>query len=280
MKKSGLLICQSLLLGAASCGFCPGAQAAITCSVSSNGWSTSYAASNPATNVTAASVTMTCTRNATGDANSQAYDIKVNNGLTPAGQTNQAASGANRITYDNYLNSACTNKWKANTILSGTITLGAVGVSSSQTLPFWGCVPAAQLGIVAGIYVDTVTLLPSIGAPATFPVTISTASSCTISSPIQSLNFNYASFQTLPATAATSFSATCTGSVPYTLALDATSGVLAGVAYTLSLSAASAVGNGVAQPFTITGSMAAGQTGNCATGVCTATQPRTLTITY
>lgn len=279
MKKICFSIVHFLLL-AAACSLSPNALAAITCNVSSSGWSTSYASSTPAITVTTANVTMTCTRNLATDPTSQAYTIKVNNGLSPAGQTNQASSGANRVNYDNYLDSACITKWKANTIVSGTVTMGAVGVSSFDTRPFYGCVPAGQTTVATGTFVDTVTLLPSIGNPATFPVSISTASACTISNPIQSINFNYTSFQAAPATAAANFTATCTSSMPYTLALNTPAGVLAGIAYTLNLSATSAVGNGLAQTFTINGSIAAGQVGICGVGSCTATQARTVTITY
>lgn len=255
-------------------------QAAITCGVTSNGFSSAYVPANPGTNVTAASFTMTCTRGATGDATSQAYTVKVDNGLNPAGQNNQAANGASRIKYDLFTNNPCATQWKGGTTLGGTITLGAVGIPASQTLPFWGCIPPAQTTVPAGIFVDTVTMTPTIGNAATFPVSIVTPSSCTITSPPGRINFSYVAFQGLAAAASTGFAATCTSLLPYSMALDATSGVLAGLAYTLSLSATSNVGNGLSQPYTVNGTMASGQSGICAAGVCTATQARTLTITY
>jgi hypothetical protein len=64
------------------------------------------------------------------------------------------------------------------------------------------------------------------------------------------------------------------------MALDATSGTILGVNYTLALSAASGTGTGLAQAYSINGNVAAGQAGTCATGSCTASQARTLTITY
>ena len=64
------------------------------------------------------------------------------------------------------------------------------------------------------------------------------------------------------------------------MSLDATSGTLIGLNYTLALSTPSSVGTGSQQTHSITGNMAAGQAGNCATGTCSASQARTLTIPY
>ena len=274
MKKNHSAVLRSTLLAATALAGCAGAQAAITCSLSSNGFSSAYVPANPGTNVTAASFTMTCTPNAAGDT-SQAYTVSVNNGLN----NNRAASGTNRINYDLYVDSTCVTLWR-NKTLGGTINLGAVGIPVSQTVPFWGCIPAGQTTVPAGTFVDTVTMNPSIGSLASFPVSIVTPSSCTVTSPPGNINFNYAGFQAAGAIASTTFAATCTSQLPYSLALDATTGVLAGVTYTLSLSATSNVGNGFAQPYTINGTMAAGQSGACTTSVCSGTQARTLTITY
>ena len=134
--------------------------------------------------------------------------------------------------------------------------------------------------MAAGTYTDTVTMTPSIGTPATFPVTIVTPASCNISSPPDTVSFSYTSFQSTPASASTSFTTTCSNNLPYTMALDATSGVLVGVNYTLSLSASSATGTGLAQSFTIAGSIAVGQAGTCSGASCSATAARTLTISY
>lgn len=280
MKKNHRIILRSTLLAATALVGCAGAQAAITCSLSSNGFSSAYVPANTGINITAASFTMTCTRGAAGDATSQAYTVKVNNGLNPAGQNNQAASGASRIRYDVFTDSTCATQWKGGATLGGTIALGAVGVPASQTVPFWGCIPAGQTTVPAGTFADTVTMSPSIGSNATFPVSIVTPSSCTISSPPGNINFNYVGFQTTAASTSSNFAATCTSLLPYSLALDATSGVLAGLTYTLSLSATSNVGNGLSQPYTVNGTMASGQSGTCTTGICSGTQARTLTITY
>lgn len=280
MKKNHSVILRSTLLAATALVGCAGAQAAITCNLSSNGFSSAYVPENPGTNITAASFTMTCTRSALNDATSQAYTVKVNNGLNPAGQNNQAASGASRIRYDVFTNSTCATQWKGGTSLGGTIALAAVGVPASQTVSFWGCIPASQTTVPAGTFVDTVTMTPSIGNTATFPVSIVTPSSCSITASPTRVSFNYLAFQATAATANTGFAATCTSRLPYTLSLDATSGVLNGLSYSLSLSASSNIGNGLAQAYTINGTVASGQSGTCATSICSATEARTLTITY
>ena len=273
MKKNHSAILRSTLLAATALAGCAGAQAAITCSLSSNGFSSAYVPANPGTNVTAASFTMTCTRGATNDASSETYTVRVN-------KAGPATSGGSQINYDVFTNSSCTTPWKTNSTLGGTITLGAVGIPSSQTVPFWGCVPAGQTTVPAGTFADNVTMNPSNGSNTTFPVSIVTPSSCTVTTPPGNINFSYFGFQAADASASTTFAATCTSRLPYSMALDATSGVLAGVSYTLTLSATSNVGNGLSQPYTINGRMAAGQSGACITGVCSATQARTLTITY
>lgn len=280
MRKTRVLILRSALVASAALMACANAHAAISCNLTSNGFSSAYVPANAGTNITSASFTMTCTRNLAGDATSQSYTVKSNNGLNAAGQVNQAASGANRILYDDYIDSACMTQWKGNTTLGGTISLGAVGVPASQSVSYWGCIPAGQTTVPAGTYVDTVTMNPNIGSNATFPVSIVTPSSCTISSQPTNMTFDYIAFQGSAATATSNFSTTCTSLLPYTMALDATVSVLTGLGYSLSLSTSSSVGTGVAQAFTINGTMAAGQAGACATGSCSANESRTLTITY
>ena len=273
MKKNHRFILRSTMLAATAFFWCANAQSAITCSLSSNGFSSAYVPANPGTNITAASFTMMCTR-ASGDASSQAYTVSVNNGQNQ----NRAKSGTNFISYDLYTDNLCTALWK-NKSIGGTVIFGT-GLTASQDMPFWGCIPAGQTAAPAGTYVDTVTMNPSIGSFASIPVSIVTPSSCTVTTPPGNINFSYSGFQATDASASTAFAATCTSQLPYSLALDATSGVLAGVSYTLSLSATSNVGNGFAQPYTINGTMAAGQSGACTTSGCSATQARTLTIIY
>ena len=262
---------------------CGSAQAKITCSLNSNGFSSAYVPSNTLQNITTGSVTMTCTRSKTGDATTQNYTIQVNDGLAVGtGGVNQAQSGTNRISYETYTNSSCTSPpWGTTTTVGGVVTFTSTNdfVSRSDTQPFWGCIPALQ-NVAASTYTDTVTMTPSTGTSATFGVSIVTPSSCSISTPPGNITFTYTAFQAGTASASTSFATTCTSLLPYSMALDVTSGVLSGLQYDLALSSASAVGNGSAQTYSVTGTMASGQPGTCATGTCAASAARQITITY
>ena len=111
MKKVNIFRGRFHLMAACSLIACGGAQAAITCSVSSNGFSSAYVPSNAGINITTASFTMTCTRSASTDATTLIYSVKVNNGSNPSGTQNQAASGANRITYDTFTDNTCATQW-------------------------------------------------------------------------------------------------------------------------------------------------------------------------
>ena len=280
MKKVNVLKVQLHLIAACSLMACGGAQAAITCSLSSNGFSSAYVPTNPGINITSASLTMTCSRSVTTDPTTQAYTVKVNNGLYPSGTQNRGASSANRINYETYTDATCTTVWKGGATVGGTVTMGSDFLPYSHTAPYWGCIPAGQTTVPAGTYTDTVTMTPSVGLPATFPVSIVTPSSCSIAISSGDLTFNYAAFQATPALPSLSYTANCTSLLPYSMALDATSGVSLDLSYSLSLSASSGVGNGTAQNYTVNGTMLAGQAGTCATGSCTTITPRTLTISY
>ena len=258
------------------------AEAAITCNLTSNGFASAYVPVNVATNVTAASFTVNCTRSATGDATTQAVTVQANNGNNKTGSQNRAASGANLINYDLYTDSTCAVTWRGATTITATVLFSSTSdfATKSANASYWGCIPAGQTTVPAGTYVDTVTLNPSIGASAGASVSIVTPSSCSITSPPGNMTFNYVAFQAAAATASTTFAATCTNLLPFSMALDVSSAVSVGLAYTLSLSGSSGVGTGLAQSYNINGSMAGGQAGTCSTGSCSNPDARTLTITY
>jgi spore coat protein U-like protein len=270
-------------LGALALGFLPlGAQAAITCGVSSAGFWTGYTPAAPGTDITQTFITVTCTRGSAADPTTVNWYALASNGLYATGSNNRAARGAARINYDLYRDASCSSQWQGLAILSGTITFVGTGTVSA-TSPYWGCVPAGQ-GVAAGTYSDTVTVTMYYGGGFTsttgaFGVSILTPATCAISTPPGSIVFNYTAFGAAIAPS-TTYRVTCTSTLPYTMALDATSGTALGLNYTLALSAASATGTGGAQVFSILGGMAAGQSGTCASATCTATQVRSLTITY
>ncbi|MFZ3322101.1 MAG: spore coat protein U domain-containing protein [Usitatibacter sp.] len=283
MTRMTLRTLLAMLLAAASIA----AQGAITCTFSSTGWSTAYVPSTAATNITQASITVTCQRNVAADGTTVNFTIASNNGLQATGQQNRAQlNAANRINYDDYQDGACGTAWGTGGAqrITGSIT-GLVGFTpKATTVSFWGCVPGSQTGLAAGTYTDTVTMTLRYGGAsnptATFPVTIVQPASCTISTAPGTVAFTYSAFQAAVSNASTTFGVTCTNLLPYTMALDATTAVISGLQYTLGLSSAGATGTGVAQPYTINGTMPANQAGTCGTSSCAATQPRTITISY
>jgi spore coat protein U-like protein len=270
------------------------AQAAISCNISALGITSGYPPNSPTIITTQASYSITCTRGLLSDPTTTSYSVKVSNGLQPTGQNNNAAFGANRIRYDFYTNSTCGTQWKGGTTVpspAGTITMSGL-TSTTVTQNFWSCVPALQAP-AAGTYTDTVTMTPTysagvVGGAGTVAVTIITPAVCTISTAPGTVNFGTYVALGGAVTASATFGSTCSNSLPYTISLDANSGVIAGLNYSLVLNTVSnggantlnSTGTGAAQTFFINGTMAAGQAGTCATGTCSGTQTRTLTITY
>ena len=259
------------------------AHGAITCSISSPGFSTGYDAA-AAISINQTSYTVSCNRASAADPTSVSYTVATNNGSFAVGNNNRAAYLiVNQLKYDTHKDSLCAIIWKTNAPIAGTINFTTTGTVITQAA-FWGCIPAAQAGLLAATYTDTVTLTLSYGSPTvsvtgSFPVSITPPNNCQITTSPGNIVFNYTSFG--PAVIAnTSFSTNCTNALPYTLALDATGSTLIGLNYTLALSASSATGTGLAQSFSITGTMAANQSGTCATAICTGSKLHTLTVTY
>jgi spore coat protein U-like protein len=264
------------------------AHAAITCSsITSGGWSTAYVPSTAATNVTQSTFTLTCQRNVSTDPTTLNFFVSVDNGMHSQGQQNRGANGASLIAYENYQDSGCTNIWKqaGGQRISGSMTLSGL-LPASTTVSFWGCVPGSLTGLPAGSYTDMVAMAARDAAgggtlvTGSFNVSIYTPAVCNITQAPGTVAFTYAAFRATAATASTTFGVTCTNLLPYSIALDATSGVVAGLQYLLSLSGSSNTGTGIQQSYTVNGTMPAGQAGTCATGTCSGTDTRTLTITY
>ena len=259
------------------------AHAAYNCSITSPGFSAAYVPTAPSTNVTTTDFTITCTR-ALSDPTTMNWSAGANNGLRPrGGGRNRAAFGRARINYDIYRDAGCGTQWTSGSPFSGTLDFSG-STSASVTVSYWGCIPAGQGGLRAGTYTDLVTMTLTYGpflatSTGSFPVDIITPATCNLSTPPGNLVFNYTGFGAA-ANASTTYGVTCTSYLPYTMALDATSGTLLGVNYTLSLPVAGGTGTGLEQSYGINGTIAAGQSGTCGAGTCTASQARTLTITY
>lgn len=282
----------TLALALTACTVSFEAGAAYSCTISVTPISTVYSPTVAANNDSTGSYTINCTR-AAGDANTMDYNVRANNGNQPAGNTNRVQFGAtvNRYNYELYQNAGFTQEWRdtAGTRINGTLTFGA-SLTASVTGPFYLRVPGPQPVDPAGTYLDTVTvsLRRTAAGPdpvlfnSSFGVSVITTNSCQISVPPGNVIFTYTSFQAAPAAASTAYGVRCTTAFPYTMTLDGTvpyTYSLLGLTYTLSLPA-SATGTGLTQTHTINGNIAAGQAGTCATGVCNASQTRTLTISW
>lgn len=258
------------------------AAAAYSCSISSAGVSYAYSPTSPGNTIVQSSFTITCTR-ALSDASTMAYTVSADNGANAQGTHNRAALGSSRLAYDLFKDSACGSQWRGPQTISGSLAFGG-GSSASATISIWACITTGQ-GVPAGTYSDSVTMSlnygpnPQSSATGAIAVAISTPAQCKLTTAPADIVFNYTGFGAA-ANASTTFGVTCTTYLPYAMALDATSGTILGLAYTIALGAPSATGNGVEQSFTISGNIAAGQSGTCGSGTCSASQARVLTITY
>lgn len=261
------------------------AQAVISCTVSSPGFTSFYDTTANTANDNVGSATINCTR-ASGDSNSVTYTLGSNQGWRSRSQSYRASLNGVDLNYDVYKDAARSSPWAGGSTFSGNIDFGG-GTSFTVSLPYYTRIPALQ-AVAAGIYTDTVTMTLTYGsatAQSTFPVQIYVNTSCQINSPTD-LTFNYSSFRVTALTATSTFNVNCTNALPYALSLDLTSVTDAAInlAYTLALSATSGTGTGANQAVTVTGTMAAGQSGTCATAVCTnaasANKQRTVTVTF
>ena len=262
--------------------------AAVTCTASVTSIVKGYDPNATGATVATGSYTVSCTRLAT-DPNTFNWSLGADNGTHYSGAQNRVQLGTRTYNYElyrltPYINA---NRWQdaASTRFTGTVSFGTQ-LSGSSTGSFDLMLTGPQTVRPAGTYTDTVTVtVRNAGSGAmlsqsTFSVSIITIASCTLATPPGNINFAYTSFQVSAATASTNFGVNCTTGIPYTMALDATSGTLLSLPYTLSLSQSASTGTGAAQTFSINGSIVGGLSGTCATGSCTASDIRTLTISY
>jgi len=252
----------------------------------------------------ARSVTVTCVKTSGGGPRTINYTVTPNNGLNASGAQNRAALGGQFINYDIYTAAACAVPWTG----SGSIAMpgGGAGAIRSQTLTYFGCVPASQPGLpAAGTYNDTVSLQLAVSTagvtitgtnPRTFQTNITVNATCVMATPQGVAQLpgtiafgTYTAFQATAKTANTTFVTTCTNLTPYTLSLDAASGVVSGLNYSLLLNTSASggmhpfgpvPGTGSAQTYYINGTMPANQAGSCAGASCAGSNVHTLTVTY
>jgi len=267
------------------------AHASVTCNFSSNpGFSTAYVPTDLVANIRSTTFAVTCTRTASsGGATSVtvSYSVAASNGLHVTGTQNRGASGTHYINYSVSTDPACSTPWKGTTYFTASFPL-AKSSAVTNTYTYYGCIPALQAPS-AGTYTDTVTTSFAVGTVSsggssfssrTFPVSIVTPSSCSLTTLPGNITFNYTSFSGAAVLGSTTFGVTCTNILPYTISLDAFSGTIVGVNYSLALSGSSGTGTGTAQTYTINGTVASGQAGTCSTATCSGSNVRTLTIVY
>ncbi len=246
------------------------------------------------------SISVTCTRAAT-DAITQVIYLSMNQGEAPAGRNMTRQTGTELLAYTLLRNPGPppTGSWTTGagraagaTNAGGyqpTVNFGSTAtLSTTATYPYYFRV-AANITRAAGIYDDelvliTVKLGSSTGAvqsTTTFTVNASIQAQCYFSSAPTAMSLSYAAFSPTAPSAVSNFGVSCTEGTPYTMALDATSSVLVGLKYDLSLSSSGSTGTGFRQNYTATATIPAGQVGTCASaGACSATEARTITITY
>jgi spore coat protein U-like protein len=236
------------------------------------------------------SVTINCAKTG-GNSDTVYYELGSDGGINISGAQSRVLSGANAINYGSWQDIGHSLSWK--NLTSNRIKGSVSGTASSSVTINYYIQFGARQNAAVGSFTDTQTikLYQGILASAastttsftstTASLTVSVAAQCTLSSPPGNLMFNYTSFQTTPSLVNTAFAVTCISGVPYTMALDASSGTLLGLAYSLSLSkTGTQTGSGAAQSAAINGTMAAGQAGTCSLASCSATEARTLTISY
>ena len=227
-------------------------------------------------------------------------------GLYPLAGTRQAGNGANRIAYS----LSTTAPWGDGISGMGNPQAAVTQFAKGNTDTYPGSFTftfsmPASLNPVAGLsYSDTVviggtcsTSKASAGctlAGSSLAIKIDVPVTCSISSPPGTLNLSYTSFQSTPGLGNVPFAATCSNGGPYRMSLTPASGTLLGVTYglTLGTSAGSPTdissstsynlrGTGSPATFYVNARAAAGQSGTCTGGTCSAiSTPHTLRIEY
>jgi spore coat protein U-like protein len=280
---------------------------AISCNVTTTGFTAAYTPTVAAANDSTGSVTIACTRTLAEVANWE-FRLRATNGTNATGQQNRAQRGAtaDHYNYELYTNFAGGTVWAAaNASQIGylPLTFGAGTTFASVTVPFYARIPGSQVAGAAGTYTDSVTITPRVRPVGTntntnppaaqLPVTINTTSFCQFTSPAGTINLNYVAFQTAPASASTNFAVRCVNGETYSIALSAPSSNPLGLNYTLEMSTnpgglvvpssttgTGLTGNGLPQGYTVTGRIAPNQAGTCDTGSCSNSFQHSVIITY
>ena len=275
------------------------ADAAITCTITAptvlNFVYVSGTNNTSPNNKLQSSVLATCQRTLVVDPTTAVLTLGANDGLQPAGTTNQALFSGSLIRYNLWRDVACSAQFRdtAATRISANFASNTLS-PVTLTFNYWACIPGQVVSsFPAGIYTDSVSLFlrngPTQLATASIPVNITAPAKCSISGGPGNLTFTYTAFG--PANfQSTGFSADCTNALPYTMDVSPAAGVVGGLRYDLGLSdLVGSAGNIGPATLSRTGS-ATGSRQHVINGVMVANQaglqgaivpqPHTLTITY
>ena len=282
----------------------------VTCSITATSipLSTTYK-SGTATQLTG-TISGSCTPlNATEASSRPWIYIGLNQGEPPAGRAMTRQNGSETLTYQIYHANYGSGTWTEGAGVASTnksaggVVYQMTNTNAAQTFSYayYFNISTPQASAPAGIYDDlaivaTIRLSNNAGlatstilSSASFGVSASIVSSCYFSSAPTPLSINYTSFTATPASGTSTFQLSCTYGSPYTLSLDAvpppsvtslTTAPLLGLPIQLSLSAGSGTGSAAPQSFSVTGTIAAGQSGDCALGLCSASQPHTVFVGF
>lgn len=218
-------------------------------------------------------------------------------GVTNTNGSRTLASGANTLSYSLFTNySGCSTAWQGATgvTVANSRTSIIYTSVSNLTVPFCFRIPSGQNTARALNYTDTETLTVrstnSSGfswGTGTLNLTATVNALCKFTASAGTLLLAYTSFQSTAATDTNPFTVQCTNQSSYALSLDQVSGSILGLNYSVGLNTLgtqalnSLLGTGNAQNYNFLGSVAAGQSGTCANAAgCSATDPRTITISY
>lgn len=242
----------------------------------------------------AGSISLTCTRNA--GRRDRTLWLGIDNGPGTPPRNLDRTGGGTTLPYGIYRNAGNTGSWTTgpgqpagSTTAGGTLVpLDFSGSDNFSTTVGYYLQVLANNYVMAGNYSDnpitlTARLDSAAGAlvgTASFVPALFVPDFCRLATPPGNMALNYTSFSGTAAVASTTFGVQCLRATAYSLALDVTSASALGLTYTLDLNSAGGSGSGIEQTYTINGSIAAGQSGACALASCSATQTRTLTVTY
>lgn len=280
------------------------ATAAYSCAVQATSAGVLY---NAAANTDfTATATLNCTRDTT-DANTLTYRLKADTSANYNGTNRRVRRGATTSYLTYYLRrgttaggaAACgnSNTWFApangtTNVITGTLNFGTAltaSVTWGYCLRVRGTAGGNPAAPAAGTYTDLVNIFGqypnndagTLTSPSPITYSVGVTNQCVFNTFPGGLNFVYNAFGGAQ-TSSTSFRLRCSSGLPWTVSVSPASAVVHGLQYTITPSPASGTGNGnTGQNVTLTGDMSANQAGTCATGgVCTATQPHAVTITY